>query len=358
MKVISTGISRSTRCFGAKKVNVAKPKPTQHTRSYHDTGSSLTRELLHGREERVGVYRTHVIMLASPPRKQQGRRGHGVHSKLRAAARKKKRQRRGSKPMDSSRAHRQLVLPFGVTAVGVPATAAVDAYASNYTGQGAAAAAAAGQGVQVTTAPTCANSSSSSSSSNGGSRIAACGGAGGGAGVAACSPLGSQESSDNDATCSLECPRTPTAQSTTASRFLAATSPIKSAAARRGIKRSASTSGVRDSDSGSGSDRDGNSGGSSSSRVQAAKATVRRPLCADTDSDASEHDTECYVCGYHGLLVVCEGPQCPRAAHMACLGLDKLPEGDFLCAKCMPDVPEGLKFAETVRMVLCNHSLS
>jgi hypothetical protein len=43
-------------------------------------------------------------------------------------------------------------------------------------------------------------------------------------------------------------------------------------------------------------------------------------------------DDECMVCGEGGSLVMCDG--CTNAAHVACVGLDHVPAGDWFCSHC------------------------
>ncbi|DAZ99933.1 TPA: hypothetical protein N0F65_008740, partial [Lagenidium giganteum] len=43
-------------------------------------------------------------------------------------------------------------------------------------------------------------------------------------------------------------------------------------------------------------------------------------------------DVDCGVCKLGGELLCCDG--CPRAFHIACIGLDELPEGDWFCDDC------------------------
>jgi hypothetical protein len=52
---------------------------------------------------------------------------------------------------------------------------------------------------------------------------------------------------------------------------------------------------------------------------------------AGADAADSHHD-ECGVCGGAGQLLCCDG--CPRAYHLACVGLRRVPDGDWLCAFC------------------------
>jgi hypothetical protein len=38
------------------------------------------------------------------------------------------------------------------------------------------------------------------------------------------------------------------------------------------------------------------------------------------------------VCGRGGDLLLCDG--CPRVVHLGCVGLKRLPSGDWFCAFC------------------------
>ena len=48
------------------------------------------------------------------------------------------------------------------------------------------------------------------------------------------------------------------------------------------------------------------------------------------------YDDECYVCLKPGLLLLCDGAHCSRAAHPTCVGLDAAPTNDWLCDPCRP----------------------
>jgi len=58
---------------------------------------------------------------------------------------------------------------------------------------------------------------------------------------------------------------------------------------------------------------------------------------ADDDDDAMSHD-ECCLCGNGGELLVCDGGDhgtgCRKGFHVACVGLDAVPEGDWICSAC------------------------
>ena len=66
-------------------------------------------------------------------------------------------------------------------------------------------------------------------------------------------------------------------------------------------------------------------------------------MCAEEEEDddasglddgASQHDDRCAVChvddDYDMLL--CDG--CPKVFHLTCLGLSRVPDGDWYCAVC------------------------
>ena len=46
-----------------------------------------------------------------------------------------------------------------------------------------------------------------------------------------------------------------------------------------------------------------------------------------------EQDVHCYICGMLGLVACCD--RCPKVAHLECLGVEDLPEGDWLCPICI-----------------------
>lgn len=52
-------------------------------------------------------------------------------------------------------------------------------------------------------------------------------------------------------------------------------------------------------------------------------------LKKDFDKD---EDLSCFVCKEYGLVILCE--KCPKVAHLQCIGLEKLPEGEWLCPTC------------------------
>ncbi|KAK9818234.1 hypothetical protein WJX72_009182 [[Myrmecia] bisecta] len=48
--------------------------------------------------------------------------------------------------------------------------------------------------------------------------------------------------------------------------------------------------------------------------------------------DQTQHDDLCAVCQQDGELLMCDG--CPRVFHVDCLGMTRVPEGDWFCAVC------------------------
>lgn len=57
----------------------------------------------------------------------------------------------------------------------------------------------------------------------------------------------------------------------------------------------------------------------------------------DNGDDAASHD-ECCLCGNGGILLVCDGGDhedgCRRCFHLACVGLENVPSGDWICSAC------------------------
>ena len=54
---------------------------------------------------------------------------------------------------------------------------------------------------------------------------------------------------------------------------------------------------------------------------------------------ALEEETPCVVCGRdddEASLLLCDGPDCDAACHVACAGLAAVPAGDWFCARCAP----------------------
>ena len=55
-------------------------------------------------------------------------------------------------------------------------------------------------------------------------------------------------------------------------------------------------------------------------------------LCKATRHQQEEWDDYCLICFEGGNLICCDS--CPRTVHAACLGLSKIPKGDFYCFDC------------------------
>lgn len=43
--------------------------------------------------------------------------------------------------------------------------------------------------------------------------------------------------------------------------------------------------------------------------------------------EAKMSEDECFRCGSHGDLILCDVAACPKGYHLQCLGLEKLPKG-------------------------------
>ena len=54
-------------------------------------------------------------------------------------------------------------------------------------------------------------------------------------------------------------------------------------------------------------------------------------------------DVNCYVCGELGMVVCCD--TCPRVAHLNCLGIENVPEGEWNCPECI----ESIKYVRVTR---------
>jgi len=63
---------------------------------------------------------------------------------------------------------------------------------------------------------------------------------------------------------------------------------------------------------------------------------------AMTDDDEEDDGSmrECIICDQVGDLLVCDN--CPRCFHTICLGLEKEPEGDWICPNCQGEASENL----------------
>lgn len=55
---------------------------------------------------------------------------------------------------------------------------------------------------------------------------------------------------------------------------------------------------------------------------------------ASSDEEVSQHDEHCAICHKDDNedMLLCDG--CPKAFHLACLGLQAVPDGDWYCAVC------------------------
>ena len=62
------------------------------------------------------------------------------------------------------------------------------------------------------------------------------------------------------------------------------------------------------------------------------------PVADDDDDGESESEDEdvCAACGYGGELLICDGngEDCVGLLHVACAGLDDVPEGEWFCGPC------------------------
>ena len=56
--------------------------------------------------------------------------------------------------------------------------------------------------------------------------------------------------------------------------------------------------------------------------------------CGDAGSESGSdcHEDECAVCGQEGELLMCDS--CPRVFHLECVGLQRIPNGDWFCDQC------------------------
>ena len=61
------------------------------------------------------------------------------------------------------------------------------------------------------------------------------------------------------------------------------------------------------------------------------------PVADDDDDDSESEDEDvCAACGYGGELLICDGDgeDCVGLLHVACAGLDDVPEGEWFCGPC------------------------
>ena len=56
----------------------------------------------------------------------------------------------------------------------------------------------------------------------------------------------------------------------------------------------------------------------------------------DSESESEEDEDVCAACGYGGELLICDGngEDCVGLLHVACAGLDDVPEGEWFCGPC------------------------
>ena len=56
----------------------------------------------------------------------------------------------------------------------------------------------------------------------------------------------------------------------------------------------------------------------------------------DSESESEEDEDVCAACGYGGELLICDGDgeDCVGLLHVACAGLDDVPEGEWFCGPC------------------------
>jgi len=55
------------------------------------------------------------------------------------------------------------------------------------------------------------------------------------------------------------------------------------------------------------------------------------------DNDSDRHEDICDVCELGGLLLCCDGKQCPKAYHLKCADLKKEPKGEWRCPQCQKE---------------------
>lgn len=59
-----------------------------------------------------------------------------------------------------------------------------------------------------------------------------------------------------------------------------------------------------------------------------------------SDNQDDGHFDECNICGEQGELLMCDAPECPLAYHVECLGLRKVPDGDWICPACRGELQD------------------
>ncbi|ETM50322.1 hypothetical protein L914_05611 [Phytophthora nicotianae] len=91
-----------------------------------------------------------------------------------------------------------------------------------------------------------------------------------------------------------------------------------------------------DSESESDADSDSAMSATSSARPASSKTSPVRPAHVETHTGPKnpedQWDVDCSVCGLGGELLCCDG--CPRAFHVSCIGLEKIPETEWFCNEC------------------------
>ncbi|XP_035226976.1 uncharacterized protein LOC118199272 [Stegodyphus dumicola] len=60
------------------------------------------------------------------------------------------------------------------------------------------------------------------------------------------------------------------------------------------------------------------------------KAPIRRKSKRKTETDDGE-DNHCFICKNPGSLLLCDKKGCIRAYHIRCIGMETIPEGDWMC---------------------------
>ena len=68
-------------------------------------------------------------------------------------------------------------------------------------------------------------------------------------------------------------------------------------------------------------------------KLSVSRAIHQAYLAGNAEPYAS-YDDECYVCRQPGLLLLCDGTNCNRAAHPTCVGLQGAPTDEWLCDPC------------------------
>ncbi|KAG6975753.1 hypothetical protein JG688_00002055 [Phytophthora aleatoria] len=91
-----------------------------------------------------------------------------------------------------------------------------------------------------------------------------------------------------------------------------------------------------DSESESDADSDSAVSATSSARLASSKSSPVRPAHVENHTGPKnpedQWDVDCSVCGLGGELLCCDG--CPRAFHVNCIGLEKIPDTEWFCNEC------------------------